>query len=306
MTIEKVAEVREGVVSEHELLGHLVLVENAEGTRVNIKDRLEDPERFTGPLSYDTVINFGNLFVNMGLRNYMVSKVDRWSSEHNPPRGITIHEFDNNDVSKAVAGISEIAKDNTFYDNEEECNNYFRFNQSVFAQIHQRSGLDLKAVQFAGLIRAGVAAGEMLGVATSDQVLIQTKRLHLKGENPGEISVGISYDNPHEEGRFNNQDILIADPAGATFGSVIANLLYLKTRQVQPSRVRVWNAVASHKGSALAMQAIKELGMEVSIDAGGYSPGMNDNYYLETASGDPSVGDAGDALNRFLPPSLRL
>ena len=275
------------------------------GEGIGILGRLEDPDRFVGPSSYGAVINFGDMCVQEGMRGYMVPESEQWSKDNPPPDGVTILGFENEKVQSWVDEISGIASTD-FYSDEEKCRRYYELNKEVFRAIAQHSGVNLQDVKFLGLIRAGAVAGEMLGIPLSEQALIQTKRLHIKGERGGDISIGVTHHDLGKIGELDGKVWLIADPAGATLSSIEAVLIDCLQRGAKPSKVIIWNTVISHQGARFAIDAIRSLGIDVEIVAGGYAPGMNGNYYLETPKGTPSVGDAGDGLNNLLPAGLRL
>jgi len=75
---------------------------------------------------------------------------------------------------------------------------------------------------------------------------------------------------------------------------------------IRPKTVNIWHTVVSHRGAELGLSFLQSLGLKGEIVAGGYAPGLNRRYYLENAEGNPSVRDAGNGLDRFLPESLRL
>ena len=258
-----------------DILGQPTSIEIAhEGSKIPILDRLEDRQHYTGPPEFGTVVNFSGLFVSREMMDQHVPPSEQWSKSRLPPDGIEILEFSDKDVAKTIRGISEIAAED-FYDDEEKCRLYKKLNEKVFQAIAKESEVDIQGVPFAGLYRAGVVAGEILSVPHGYQVVIQTKRLHLKGEGGGDIAVGITYKDPDQMKEFNGEHILIADPAGATFSSVIGNLAYLVHKDIKPERVSVWNTVVSHRGALFALEAMKEMGIKGEIVAGGYSPGMN-------------------------------
>ncbi len=297
------------VTQEISFFGHNVVIEiDRSGFGISILDRLEKPEDFVGPSNYDTVVNFGSMCVEEGMRDYVVSESERWSAENPPPGGITILGFNDPAVQSWVDEIAEIAKVD-FCGDESARERYYELNKNIFLAIAESSGMSSEELQdaaFLGLVRAGAVAGEMLGISVADQLLIQTKRLHIKGESEGDISIGISQQNPEQLASIDSRVWLIADPAGATLSSIEAVLINLLEQGVRPSKVVIWNTVISHKGAEFALNAIRSLGVEVEIVAGGYSSAMNKNYYLETPDGTPSVRDAGDALNYALPEEMRL
>jgi len=285
--------------------GYPVSIEIAqEGAKIAIFDRLEDPETYVGPKEFDVVVNFRDLFVKRGLWNSCVPREERWTSL-TTPEGISILGFFDNELADAIEEISWISQ-RDFYTDEKDCIRYYNLNKFVFGKMQNRAHLRKNRIDFLGLIRAGVVAGEMLGISLDEQVLIQTKRLHLKGEAEGDIAIGITPEDPQKLREIDGKHLLIADPAGATYSSVVGNLIYLTHLGIKPEKVSIWNTVASHKGSLFALGALKDLGLTGEIFAGGYSPALTSRYYLETEKGKPSVRDAGDALDRFLPERLRL
>jgi uracil phosphoribosyltransferase len=280
------------------VLGHEITLEYAPAAMgISIEPYLEDKSHYRGPESFPAIVDFGTLFEELGFRDFTVSPEKRWSAVNPPPSGIRILEFENPDVAHIVRQIADIA-DNDFYADSEACYQYYLYTAQVLEAIAS-AGINRSNTAFLGLIRAGVAAGEMLGFDASSQTLIQTKRLG----NNGRIAIGIDIT---DNVGLDKPNWLIADPAGATYGSVIANIIYLMQEGYRPERVQIWNTVASHKGSEFALFALRSLGLDVEITAGGYSPGMNSSYYLLTENGSPSVRDAGDALNNFLPSHLRI
>lgn len=287
-------------IHEVSLNGYPISIEIAqEGAKIPIMERIENPESYVGPSEFDVVVNFGNLFVKKGLWNSRVPKQERWTPISTPD-GITILGFFDEKVRDAVDEIAWIAQ-RDFYAEEKECSRYHDLNKFIFGKMANRAQLRKNRIEFLGLIRAGLVAGEMLGIGMHEQALVQTKRLHLKGEAEGDIAIGITPEDAQRLKEIDGRHLLIADPAGATYSSVVGNLIYLNHLGIRPEKVSVWNIVASHKGSLFALEAMKALGFDGDIFAGGYSPGLNKTYYLETEKGSPSVRDAGDALDRFLP-----
>ncbi|MEK7188304.1 MAG: hypothetical protein AAB685_00445 [Patescibacteria group bacterium] len=290
--------------------GYPITIEIAsKGEEIPIRERLEDPDHYKGPASFQAVIDFGSLAKGWRMRGQHVDRQAQWSAANLPPKGITILEFQDPRVKTATRWISEIAEED-FCPVPLKCQKYYDYNRNVFHYIRDyysgRNSGESPQFRFLGLVRAGLVAGEMLGFPASSQVLAQTKRLHLRGEREGDIAVGISYLSAEDPRNLDGVRLLIADPAGATYSSVIANLVYLTEMGVRPKKVDIWNTVASHQGALFALDAMKDLNIEGEIVAGGYSPGMNRNYYLETRDYKPSVRDAGDGLNQFLPQELRL
>ena len=292
-------------IHEVSLNGYPVSIEIAqEGAKIPILGRLEDPETYVGPREFNVVVNFGNLFVRKGLWNSSVPKEKRWTPI-STPEGITILGFFDDAVKEAVNGIAWVAQKD-FYGNEDDCAWYHDLNKSIFRKIANHTHIRVNRTEFLGLIRAGVVAGEMLGISIEEQVLVQTKRLHLKGEAEGDIAIGITPEDVQRLREIDGRPLLIADPAGATYSSIVGNLIYMNHLGIRPEEVIIWNSVASHKGSLFALEAMRALGLSGEIVAGGYSPTLNGRYYLETENGSPSVRDAGDGLDRFLPERLRL
>lgn len=293
-------------VKKFSLCGYPISLEIASGgAKIPILDRLDNPRHYRGPSEFDAIVNFGDLFVLRDMRGQRVPPEHRWSADNLPPQGITILELLDPEVAAIVQEISEVAACD-FYDDKVLCQRYYDLNAQIFRRIARHTGVEPATTHFLGLIRAGVVAGKMLGVTPEDQVLIHTKRLHLKGEREGDIAVGITYVDPKQAERLDGQHVLIADPAGATLSSVVGNILFLVHRGVLPGRIDIWNTVTSHRGAVFATEAMRDLGLQGKFVSGGYSPGMDERYYLETESGMPSVRDAGDGLDRFLPEGLRL
>ena len=287
------------------LNGHPVSIEIALGrAKIPILDRLEDPETYVGPREFEVVVNFGNLFVKKGLWNSRVPKKERWTPI-STPEGITVLGFFDSEVRGALEEIAWIAQ-REFYGNDDDCVRYYDLNKFIFGKMANHAHLRRNRTDFLGLIRAGVVAGEMLGISMEEQALVQTKRLHLKGEAEGDIAIGITPEDTQRIREIDGRHLLIADPAGATYSSIVGNLMYLYHLRIKPKKVSLWNTVASHKGSLFALEAMKALGLNGEIFAGGYSPALTSRYYLENEKGKPSVRDAGDALDRFLPERLRL
>lgn len=295
-----------------------ITVESNPVLGIDVSERLEDPDHFVGPKNYPHIVNFGQTFVDRKMRGQHVDPKDQWSADNPPPEGISVLEFHNTEVRKWIKSISEIAETD-FYEDEQKCGEYYDLTAQVFAEISKEAmarGLLTSGDKpaFLGLVRAGAVAGEILGFKIgdginnelSDQVLIQTKRLHVKGQKEGDISIGIDYLNPGKLADLKNKPWIIADPAGATYASVVANIAVLKSRGIVPSKVLIFNVVGSQRGAEFALEAIRSMGIEVNIIVGGSSPGMNESYYLETADRKPCVKDAGEALNGSLPEPLQL
>lgn len=270
-----------------------------DGNGLAVLPYLSDPSHYKGPETFPTIVDLGCIYDNLGFRNSMVPANERWSSENLPPRGIRILEFENPSVKSAVGAIAAIAQED-FYGNQTACYEYYVQTSQVLLAISKGQKFSKDDTAFLGLIRAGVVAGQIIGFPEDEQTLVQTKRL---GGEDGRIAIGIGI---KEEVGLYRPHWLIADPAGATYGSVVANVLHLLHHGYRPERVSIWNTVASHKGAEFALAALTEQGINTEIIAGGYSPGMNENYYLLTSGGTPSVRDAGDALNGFLPKDLMI
>lgn len=299
MTIE--SDKRSLIKSEEFILSNhqLGIETGSDGAMIPIIERLADPSHYTGPSEFNNVVNLRDLIVNSGMRASRVNDAEMWSKSNLPPKGIRILEFEDPDVKNMTQKISEIASTCSNSDID-ACNKYYALVKRVFGKMQNVTGVNPKSTVFLGLLRAGGVAGKMLDIPLEKQVLIETKRLRLKEGDGGYVSIGINYLKQSDFEKMNGKYWLIADPAGATFASVIANLVLATRLGVRPEKVSIWNTVASHKGALFALDAMNQLGIDGEIITGGYSPGMNDKYYLETPDGKPSVGDAGDWLNTFL------
>lgn len=285
--------------SRIKLLGFPVSIEIASsGKKINIAKRLGNGS-WQGPTSFNAIFNFSDLFVKLGMRAKHAPLNKQWSAKNPPPSGIRVLEFEDKTVARDVQAISQIARRKNFYSKQHLTDEYYRLTKRVLGKV--KNACQFSNYSFLALVRAGVVAGKMLGISPERQTLVQTKRLALR--NKGHIAVGLSY--LTQEGKV-SPTLLIADPAGATYASIVANLLYLKLKNRLPRRLEIWNVVGSHQGALFAKGVMQELGISGRIVIGGYSPGMNEKYYLETRDGYPSVGDAGDALNRFLPKKLNI
>ena len=299
-------------VKEIVLHMHPIVMEIAQpGSKIPILDRIDNPEEYLGPAEFDVLVNFGGYFRNHDMWNSRVPPDRQWTptSFPPPPDGITILEFSDPLVKGAVERLSMIARSD-FYQDQSLCEDYYRQNEFIFESIASHRHFSRKErndVKFLGLVRAGVVAGQMLGFEVADQILVQTKRLHLKGQIEGDIAIGIT---PLDAGRLREIDgkhLIIGDPAGATLSSMAGNLHYLVGHLgIRPKTVNIWHTVVSHRGAELGLSFLQSLGLKGEIVAGGYAPGLNRRYYLENAEGNPSVRDAGNGLDRFLPESLRL
>ena len=291
------------------ILGHPISLEFAPpGSKIPITERIDNKDEYVGSSEFEALVNFGQLFVERGMWDSRVVGSEMWTVSSPPPEGITILEFSDSEVKDALAELSMIAR-RDFYKNKSDCLRYYHLTNNIYDRIarHRPVRSYGHSTYFLGLIRAGVIAGEMLGFSVEEQVLMHTKRLHLKGEHKGDIAIGITpHFNSHRLKEAHGEVLTVGDPAGATLGSIFGNLLYMEHLGIRPKKVNILNTVVSHRGAEFALAAIKSLGIDVEITAGGYSPGMNERYYLETVQGYPSVGDAGDALDGFLPLSLRL
>lgn len=287
-------------IEEFILSGHQLMIEmGSGGAMIPIIERLAEPGHYVGPSEFDNVVNLRDLIIDSGMRSSRMTDAEMWSEKNPPPKGIRILEFEDPEIKVMTHEISEIASACSNTD-AGACARYYDLAKKIFGKIPGVTGVDPKSTVFLGLLRAGGVAGKMLDIPLEEQILIETKRLRLKDGDGGYLSIGINYKNRDDLEKMEGKHWLIADPAGATFASVIANLALATRLNIHPAKVSIWNIVASHKGSLFALDAMKQLGIDGEIVAGGYSPGMSDKYYLETPEGRPSVGDAGDWLNRFL------
>lgn len=270
-----------------------------EGQMIYVKDKLKDREHYKGPDEFEAVVFFDDGIKEM--RGKMPDE-EQWTSENLPPERVSILEFIDPKVESAIDEISELATNGDVNDPDDR-DRYYELNKQIYETIVDYSNLDGDEVVFMGLIRAGLVAGEMAGFGVESQVLVQTKRLYLKDER---IGIGITYEDESQIQNINGKTLIIGDPAGATMASMIANVAYLLEQGVKPEKVVIWNVVSSHAGILFAKSTLEEMGVEVEFIAGGYSPELNDKYYLVTKDGDSSVADAGDWLNEFLPEKYRL
>src|SRR3990172_3617126 len=239
------------------ILGHPVTLEYAlDGSGIPVANYLEDPSHYKGPESFPAIVDFGTIFEDLGFRDFTVSPEDRWSKVNSPPEGIRILEFEDSNVYALIKNISDIAG-SEFYADPLACHQYYSYTSQVLRTISSL-GINRDNTAFLGLIRAGVVAGEILGYPTEEQTLIQTKRLG----NNGRIAIGIDV---LQNTGLDRPNWLIADPAGATYGSVVANMIYLLQAGLQPQKVQIWNTVASHKGSEFALTVLRDLGLDVEI-----------------------------------------
>jgi len=281
------------------------------GQTINIGARLSDPLGFHGDKEVDDVVHFGNTFSPL---IGVFDRQDLWprSLEEQVKNGIVILEDHYQDAKKLMEDINTLAtrlvQDDKLYDDLGFCTEYFNLAQRGYEMLRDhQSEFGFTSTQEApvsleraGLVTTRLSIGADTNAQVSNEVKVVTKRTHLIGDPPTDLTVTVKWRDKNDIGRINGDTICLADFINPASGaSASAFLLSAHNRGSLPQTVNHRSISVTQQGVLFIKDAFEKLGVKkVTFYSVGKASELNDHYYL---SGDRTVGDAGHVLRHFLP-----
>lgn len=274
------------------------------GSRIEVKSRLKDPQSYRGPDAVQTVANYpAPLFATLRGENWR-NDYD-WTREAMLRRRIVdlsvLDERASNVSSQITTLARGIVSGAQNYSDARFRNRYTNLTQRGYALINENSAYHPFSTDGwvpVILLRAGEKATEFtLGTSPRNGVVrIDEKRGHFIGEEEGDVSLMMNGVNNDELTKLSGANLLICDPAFATGSSLLAVVLAMEKLGVKPSSIELRSIAATRAGLDLTAQILKDRGIDFQacvLAIGGF---LNPSYYIGDLYHGPVVADAGDAL----------
>lgn len=283
------------------------------GGTFDIKDRLVNPGGFKGDTNVHHLIRFRNAFEQLIGQH-------GWSEPEIPldQRGIVVLEHHYPDAARPILNeISDLAKrvikDESLYTNTAFGADYYALVKAGYDLLREHEmefGLNHSGSIPVSLLRAGAvctraAFDKDKNARMEIELPVVTKRCHLKGENPSDLSVAITW-TEYPLSNIHQQPIIIPDTVSPASGaSELAFLLACaELKGVKPSVVETRSIMATRQGIETVRSYILKSGTVPLFYTLGECNELNESYYLVGTNqiGEPRiVADAGDALAMSLP-----
>jgi len=269
-----------------------------------------------GPLEFDVVIEFGDLYKDMAGSTIPVGK--RWTTFQNGDARIMFHHS-NEDIAGPVKKGSEQITDivqTSSYQNPLAVGAYGKLVNELTEVLGREVKEEIKGATPIVALRAGLPMTEALAYNKKDMVLLEAKRLNGLND-PNKLALGIRFVGNKEEimkklekanGKFVN-----ADPALATGSTQLGILLWLFSNKIVVKNFTALSIGAAQQGLEIlnaTAQELRDQGHQFSFNtvSAGLHPTLTAGehpYYIQTAKGKYAVGDGGDFLDLLLPPEFR-
>jgi hypothetical protein len=269
-----------------------------------------------GPLEFDVVIEFGNMYKDMAGSTVLSEK--RWKDfQHGDARIMANHS--NSYTAGAVSKQCELIADIVETSSPQDPQGVKWYSESVEQLTKwekKEAGREIEEAVPIVALRAGLPMTEALGYKKEDMVLLEAKRLNGIAD-PNRLALGLRFVGNREEImeklKKANGKFLNADPALATGSTQLGILLWLLSNKIEVSSFTAFSIGAAQQGLEMLNQSVQELrdeghtfsfnsitaGLHPTLTAGEHP------YYIKTEEDRYAVGDGGDYLDLLLPPELR-
>lgn len=278
------------------------------GATIPVGDLLLHPENYRGNGQANVLVYFKELFT--GLRGYHPRLEEDWTPEAAQARGIVDLSAHIPHAAKVSRQLTEhalkvVANPNLYKDVA------YRRQYGVLANLgyqllitFERQFGRQKFWRIPGvMLRAGdPATSYTYGQdyrQTTDAFIVDGKRVHLIGEQPGDLAVslfGLDFDDLQ---RLNNADLINCDPAHASGGTFIALILALQHAGIRPRSLQARCLAGNRASTDLSLSIFRQLGVVFEPYMLKIGTSLNEHYYLDRRDENddsPVVADAGDAL----------
>jgi len=284
---------------ERVILGNseIIIVRPDDGKRVDVYGLVGS--------HYDRQTDFGHCVVDLGdrfkrMKNSVISEEERWEIGQNLPPQVSIVPND-----EAMDQMTIFANTPGVYENSELKKEYRKSLAGVMAGIKESGKLNPVATPVA-IKRAGVVAAEMLD-GKNNALVFEAKRLPFQN---GHLGVGIEdEDGILNAGNLHGKEIEIDEVFLASGSTLIALMLELNLRGIEPKSLAIVAPFATQQGIEAVLKTSTSLGWKTKIVASRIYYALDENLYVlvtpqekvwqEITKGDKSVmvqagGDAGD------------
>ncbi len=299
------------------LLGHEIKVYSAPpGHRLDTS-KIARVSRGNGV--FDVFINVGKLFVDRGMLDSCIPENELWPDyKHDHVTNLqqspdaNVRSAVDQTLTNHIASVN--ASGSTYYLDPIEIAT-FRQNLQKIVELEKDIDGGNKGNTFPiAIARAGIPMTSMLGFQQDEMLIIDAKRLNLvKGIGKigiGKIGIGLRLPNNISLQDLikllQNQSVLLADPALATFSTHLGFLSFCIANGINLNGFNCLAMVSSQQGLQLGNEVLDEIGMNNGhiITAGIYPrlTGGEHPYYIQTANKKFAAGDAGDFSDLLLPP----
>lgn len=300
--------------SRFSLQGRNIIVRERSGEkRIDVANEYRTS---AGPLEFDVVIEFGDLY--KGMAGSTIPVGDRWTGfQHGDARIMAHHSNDNisGTVKKGTEQITDIVQSSP-YQNPLAVGAYGKLVNKLTELEGREVKDEIKRATPIVALRAGLPMTEALGYNKKDMVLLEAKRLNGRTD-PNKLALGLRFVGSKEEimnklkqanGKFVN-----ADPALATGSTQLGILLWLLSNKIDVKNFTALSIGAAQQGLEMLNSSAEELrhqGYKFSFNTvtAAIHPSLTAGdhpYYIKTAKDEFAVGDGGDYLDLLLPPELR-
>lgn len=267
-----------------------------------------------GLLDFDTVVDFGQVFLKNGMWGTTVNFENRWQESQVGSTVILANHQDSRirqSVESHLEGIVNLVNPDNRVEptlNPQAIEAYWDHIKPLVE--HEKEELEIGGEEIVPIAaaRAGVPMMELFGFKGRKLLIIDAKRLNLVNQ-PGAIAVGIRFPETIDEvkNKLEGKQVLCGDPAAATLGTQLAVLSFAQAAEINIPQF-TWAAIsAAQQGLELGNRVADEMarrGVNIRVITAGNYPtltgGVEHPFYIQDERGRFAAGDAGDFSDLLL------
>ncbi|OGK20993.1 hypothetical protein A2866_02650 [Candidatus Roizmanbacteria bacterium RIFCSPHIGHO2_01_FULL_39_8] len=283
-----------------------VEIAHLQGKRFDVLPFLKDPDYYkgTGASPYvDYLVNFGDTFA--GLIGEYDGQYGTWGKPEDLAQdGIIVLQYFVEEASDIIRRIDEHSAKGLYNDQGWQQNYYemAKFAYSLLRKYEEQFRIGPiqrpVALERAGLVSDRLAMNLQKDARIKNETRVITKRVHLVGEEQGEVATSVIWRDVNQLHILNGQLIDVVDFVNPASGASTAGVILAAGQEgVRPSHVVHRSVSATRQGIMFNRMALNYLGIGSSFITVGETGRMSTKFYLES----PGVGDAGEALRNFQP-----
>ncbi|MBI3620378.1 hypothetical protein HY214_04540 [Candidatus Roizmanbacteria bacterium] len=293
------------------------LISGPPGSLFDVNNLIKNPEEFRAKNTLvHAMVDFGGIFEGLVGRD-----TTPWEIEGAKSNGMIALEDYYPKARELATGLGNHAlqaiRDSRFYANQQWAEVYRQYVQDAYSLLNShagRFGADFPDAARVSFVRAGAVCtrlemGRGQDEEIAEEVLVNTKRVHPQGSPDTHLAVTVKWYNPDRLAELvNDQPIVISDTVLASGASAAAFVLACVEQGIKPAMIIFKTVLATQQGMKLLSEAMKKMDIRTFFYTLARSREMNPQYYLvgDNEHEEPRVvGDAGDALDRFLPQFVR-